>query len=108
MSTATIDNPTDAGTRRTSAQRPRQAAGDQVRPALVDARLHAETAVTDLIAATADTVRSFVPAAVLRPTEAVDHVFDLAEQALAAARRVCHELAAIMESGLDGAADRAA
>jgi hypothetical protein len=107
MSTATIENPTDSG-RRTAAPRPRQGTAQAARPALVDARLHAETAVTDLIAATADTVRAFVPAAVLRPTEAVDHAFDLAEQALAAARRVCYEIAAIMESGLDGAAQRAA
>ena len=103
MSTATIDNPTDTAARRSAAPRPRTGASDPTRPALVDARLHAETAVTDLITATADTVRSFVPAAVLRPTDAVDHAFDLAEQALAAARRVCLELASLVESGLDGA-----
>jgi hypothetical protein len=106
MSTVTVENPTDSARRPPAARRP-VPAGDP-RPALVDARLHAETAVTDLVAATADTVRAFVPAAMLRPTEAVDHTFDLAEQALAAARRVCFEVAAILESGLDGAARRAA
>ena len=107
MSTATVESSSDAAARRAPAARRPSQTGDP-RPALVDARLHAETAVTDLIAATADTVRAFVPAAVLRPTEAVDHTFDLAEQALAAARRVCFEVAAILETGLDGAARWAA
>ncbi|MGQ0847070.1 MAG: hypothetical protein ACT4QF_23370 [Sporichthyaceae bacterium] len=102
MSTATIDAPaTDAGnaTRRTPVQRPRPA--NVATPQLVEARQHAETAVTDLMAATTETVRAFVPAAVLRPTDAVDYAFDLCEQVLAGTRRICLEFAQLMESGLD-------
>ncbi len=96
MSTATIDTP-DTTTRRTpAARRPASAA----QPRLVEARQHAETAVTDLAAATTDAVRSFVPSALLRPTEAVDFAFDLAEQVLAVSRRACVEAAQVLENGL--------
>ncbi len=97
MSTATIDAP-DATTRRTPpARRPSTPAAT---PQLVAARRHAETAVSDLAAATADAVRAFVPAAMLRPTEAVDVAFDLAEHMLAVSRRACVEAAAVLENGL--------
>jgi hypothetical protein len=98
MSTATIDAP-DTSTRRTPAAR-RSPSSSSAKPQLVEARQHAETAVSDLAAAATDAVRSFVPAAVLRPTEAVDFAFDLAEQMLAVSRRACFEAAQILENGL--------
>lgn len=97
MSTATIDTPET--TRRTPAAR-RATSASAAKPQLVEARQHAETAVSDLAAAATDAVRAFVPAAVLRPTEAVDFAFDLAEQMLAISRRACFETAQILENGL--------
>lgn len=96
MSTATIDAP-DTTRRPPAARRPRPAAA---KPQLVEARHHAETAVSDLAAATTDAVRALVPAAVIRPTEAVELAFDLAEQMLAVCRRACFEAAQILENGL--------
>ena len=96
MSTATIDAPTT--TRRTpAARRPLPTSAN---PQLVEARQHAETAVSDLAAAATDAVRAFVPAAMLRPTEAVEFAFDLSEQLLAVTRRACLEAAQILENGL--------
>ena len=63
---------------------------------------HAETAITDIVTAANDALRTYLPTAVLRPTEAVEFSFDLAEHLLAGARRMCFELALILESGLDG------
>jgi hypothetical protein len=103
MSTATIDAPET--NRRPSSTRK---TGTDTQPRLVEARQHAETAMTDLVSATSETFRAFLPAAVLRPSDAVDYTFDLAEQVLAGARRVCVEVAGILESGLDGAERRAA
>lgn len=96
MSTATIDAP-DTTRRTPAARRPRPAAA---KPQLVEARHHAETAVSDLAVATTDAVRALVPAAMLRPTEAVELAFDLAEQMLAVSRRGCFEAAQILENGL--------
>jgi hypothetical protein len=99
MTTATIESAAD--TRRAApGQRTRTAA--QTSPKLVDARMHAESAVTDLFASTADTVRTLVPSALLRPSDAINTAFDLAEQCLAIARRTCLELASLVEGGLDG------
>jgi hypothetical protein len=75
---------------------------------LTEVRQHTEAAVSDLIAATADALRAFLPTAALRPTEAVDYTFDVAEQILAGTRRVFFEIAAVIESGLQGADRRAA
>jgi hypothetical protein len=44
----------------------------------------------------------------VRPTATVDAVFSLADQVLVATRRVAYEVAAVIESGIDGAANRAA
>jgi hypothetical protein len=96
MSTATIDAP-DTTRRTPTARRPGPAT---TKPQLVEARHHAETAVSDLADATTDAVRAFVPAAMLRPTEAVEFAFDLAEQMLAVSRRACFEAAQILENGL--------
>ncbi len=98
MSAATIIDPPDTATRRTpAARRPLPAAP---RPQLLEARHHAETAVSDLASAATDAVRAFVPAAVLRPTEAVQFAFDLTEQMVAVSRRACLEAAQILENGL--------
>jgi hypothetical protein len=100
MSTATIESPSETAARRTSAPRPRTA--ESARPKLVDARAHTETAITDIVTAANDAFRTYLPTAVVRPTEAVEFTFDLAEHVLAGARRLCFELALILESGLEG------
>lgn len=97
MSTATIDGPETTTRRTPAARRPSSSA---TKPQLVEARQHAETAVSDLAAAATDAVRTLVPSAVLRPTEAVDFAFDLAEQMLAVSRRACFEAAHLLENGL--------
>lgn len=99
MSTATIDAPeTTNNARRTPAAR--RPSTPSPNPQLVEARRHAETAVSDLAAATTDALRAFVPAAMLRPTEAVDFAFDLVEQLVAVSRRACFEAALVVENGL--------
>lgn len=107
MSTASIDSPDEVTSRRPGGSRSRQAAADGRRDA-GDARAHTEAAITDLVASTADAVRAFLPSAVLRPTQAVDDVFDVVEHTMVASRRICLELAAIVESGLHGTHRRAA
>ena len=104
MTTAAIDAATEGTARRTPTQRPRPAGANT--PTLVEARKHTELAVTDFVYATSDAVRAFLPAAVTRPTEAVEYAFDLAEQMLAGARRVCLELAAMVEQGTEGTVHR--
>ena len=106
MSTATVDSNHDAPTRRSNAAR-RRPLQDASRRELHEVREHTEAAVSDLMSATTDAVRAFMPTAILRPTEAVDYAFDVAEQLLAATRRICLELAAVVESGLQGAEQRA-
>lgn len=96
MSTATVEAPESTSRRTPTARR----SGSAAQPRLVEARQHAETTVTDLASAATDAVRSFVPAAILRPTEAVDFAFDLAEQMLAVSRRACVEAAQVLENGL--------
>jgi hypothetical protein len=98
MTTAAIDA-AETTNRRTPTQRPRPAGVNA--PALVEARKHTEIAVSDFVYATSDAVRAFLPAAVTRPTEAVEYAFDLAEQMLAGARRVCLELATMVEQGTE-------
>ena len=107
MSTAPSDPPTETPARRTPPSRQRQLQ-DVSRRELTEVRQHTEAAVSDLIAATSDAVRAFLPSAMLRPTEAVDYTFDVAEQMLAGTRRVFFEVAAVIESGLQGAERRAA
>jgi hypothetical protein len=106
MSTATIETTppaeTDRGTARRTTPAPRPHTADATRPKLVETRVHAETAVTDIVTAATDALRTLLPSALVRPTEAVEYTFDLAEQLLAGSRRVCFELALILESGLDG------
>jgi hypothetical protein len=106
MTTATIDAAAESTARRTPTPRTRPAGTPT--PTLVEARKHTEVALTDFVNATNDALRAFLPAAVTRPTEAVEYAFDLAEQMLAGARRVCLELAAIVEHGTEGAPHRRA
>ena len=109
MSAATVESTPESTSRRSGAgasrRRPLQ---DASRRELTEVREHTEAAVSDLIGATADAMRAFLPSAVLRPTEAVDCVFDVAEQVLAGTRRVCLEIAGVIESGLQAAENRAA
>jgi hypothetical protein len=107
VSTASVDNPAETSNRRstTSRQRPLQ---DANRPELTAAREHTEAAVTDLVSATSDALRAFLPVAVVRPTEAIDYVFDVVEQVVIGMRRVCVEIAGVVESGLQAAERRAA
>lgn len=109
MSTAAVESTSESTSRRSSAGANRRAPlQDASRRELTEVREHTEAAVSDLISATADAMRAFLPSAVLRPTEAVDYVFDVAEQVLAGTRRVCLEVAGVLESGLQGAESRAA
>ena len=107
MSTAPSEPATESPARRTPPNRQRQLQ-DVSRRELTQVREHTEAAVSDLIAASADALRAFLPSAVLRPTEAVDYTFDVAEQILAGTRRVFVEVASVIESGLQGAERRAA
>ena len=107
MSTAPSDPPAETTSRRAPANRQRQLQ-EVSRRELIEVREHTEAAVSDLISATADALRAFLPSAVMRPTEAVDYTFDVAEQLLAGTRRVFFEIAAVVESGLQGAERRAA
>ncbi|HEY2834377.1 MAG TPA: hypothetical protein VGJ14_18290 [Sporichthyaceae bacterium] len=106
MTTATIDAAAESTARRNPGQRPRPAG--TAAPSLVEVRKHTEVAVSDFVSATSDAFRAFLPAAVTRPTEAVEYAFDLAEQMLAGARRVFLELAAMVEHGMEGAQNRRA
>lgn len=106
MSTASIDS-ADATPRRPGGKGSRQLPADNRRE-LVEVRGHTEAAVTDLVAVTTDAVRAFLPSAVLRPTDTVDYMFDVLEQAVAASRRLCLEIASVVESGLQATERRAA
>lgn len=61
-----------------------------------------EEAVTQLVHSGVSTLRSLVPSALLRPTQTVELLFDVAEQFLAATRRLAFEVAQAVESGVDG------
>jgi hypothetical protein len=107
VSTATVETSTDATGRRAASSR-RRPLQDASRREITEVRAHTEAAVTDFVAATSDALRALLPSAMLRPTEAVDYSFDVAEQILAGIRRVCVEIATVIESGLQGAETRAA
>jgi hypothetical protein len=107
MSTAATETSTESTSRRSPASRQRTLQ-DASRRELTQVREHTEAAVSDLVSATTDALRAFVPAAALRPTEAVDYTFDVAEQVLAGLRRVFVEIAGVIESGLQGTERRAA
>jgi hypothetical protein len=106
VSTAAIETPAES-TRRTSSNR-RRPLQDASRRELTEVRAHTEAAVSDFVAATSDALRAFLPVAFIRPTEAVEYSFDVAEQVLTGMRRICVELAGVIESGLQGAESRAA
>ncbi len=103
MDTNANDNPTPARRSGTSSRRtsnaPLERRSERELTLASDA---AELAVVELINGSYDALRAFVPQAVLRPTQAVDYVFDLAEQMLGTSRRVCMEIASIVEAGVQG------
>jgi hypothetical protein len=101
MSAATIESPTESTPRRSGTSRKSPGQVQNTRDLML-VREHTEAAITDTVLAVNDALRAFLPAAVLRPTEAVDFGFDLAEQGLAATRRLFLEIAAMLESGLQG------
>jgi hypothetical protein len=107
VSTASVDAPAETSGRRSASnrQRPLQ---DASRRELTAAREHTEAAVSDLVAASSEALRAFLPVAVLRPTEAVDYVFDVIEQLVVGMRRVAVEIAGVVEGGVQGAERRAA
>ena len=106
MSTASAD------TQETTSRRPstgrQRVLEDASRRELTQVREHTEAAVSDFVAAVSDAFRAFLPVAVVRPTEAVEYTFDVAEQVLAGMRRICVEIADVVESGMQGAERRAA
>jgi hypothetical protein len=67
-----------------------------------------ESAVTELVHGAVQAGVSLLPTVFVRPTATVDAVFSLADQVLVATRRVAYEIASVIESGIDGAASRAA
>jgi hypothetical protein len=60
-----------------------------------------DDAVAELVRGYVRTVTILLPTAALRPTEAVDAAFDLAEQLLTLTRQTVHEAVSMVESGLD-------
>lgn len=107
MSTVETAAPeTNATTRRSTV--PGKRVGESAAPGLPEAGRNAEAAVTELMTATTETLRAFVPAAVLRPSTTMGYGFDLAEQLLSNTRRACLEMARIVETGIDNLGQRAA
>jgi hypothetical protein len=104
MSAGTLEAGTE--TRTTTARRSRTQ--DKSSQQLEESLRATEEAVVELVHGSVNVVQAFLPSAVVRPTEAVDYVFDLAEQALAVARRTAHEVASLIESGVRGVENRAA
>ena len=100
MSTAALEEGT-AAPRRTPSTRRNDARNRSSEPAL-------GLVVTDFTRDTIDGLRAVIPAAVLRPTIAVDYVFDLVEQAVQVGRRTSREVASIVEAAIEAAENRAA
>jgi hypothetical protein len=92
MSAAAIE--TDSKSRRSRAQAKTDATGTATLELPDDA-------VAELMRGYVRTVTALLPIAALRPTEAVDAAFDLAEQLLTLTRQTVHEAVSMVESGLD-------
>ncbi|HWC34463.1 MAG TPA: hypothetical protein VG650_06500 [Mycobacteriales bacterium] len=101
MSTATLEEGTAAPRRSPSTRSRNDARTRSSEPAL-------GLVVTDVARDTLDGLRAVVPAALLRPTIAVDYVFDLVEQAVSIGRRTSREVASIVEAAIEAAETRAA
>jgi hypothetical protein len=92
MSTAAIETPKT--TKSPSAQR--------ARLSVHSSQESTEEAVTQLVHGSVSTLRSLLPTAVVRPTQTIELIFDVAEQFLAATRRLALEVAQAVESGVEG------
>ncbi len=111
MSAATIDtneSTSSAARRNNGGLRGRSAAERRSQRELTQSIDATELAIVEFVNGSYDAMRAFAPQAVLRPTQAVDYVFDLAEQALSASRRFCLEIASIVEAGVQGSERSAA
>lgn len=62
-----------------------------------------ENAVLELVHGSVRVSRTLLPDVVSRPTQTVEKVFDVAEQVLAASRKVATSWARFVEGGFDGA-----
>jgi hypothetical protein len=94
MSTATIEAPKASKSSSSSTQRARLSVHTSQEPT--------EEAIAQLVHGSVSTLRSLLPTAVVRPTQTVELAFDVAEQFLAAARRLALEVAQAIESGVEG------
>ena len=93
MSTASIETP-KAPKSTPSTQR--------ARLSLHSSQESTEEAITQLVHGSVSALRSLLPTAVLRPTQTVVLLFDVAEQILAGVRRLSLEAAQAVESGVEG------
>lgn len=94
MSTAAIEAPPKAPKNGTSTQR--------ARLSIHSSQESTEEAVTQLVRSGVSTFRSLLPSALVHPTQTVELLFDVAEQFLAASRRLALEVAQAVESGVEG------
>jgi hypothetical protein len=101
MSTATVDETTSSPRRSSNSRSRSDARSRSSEPAL-------GLVVTDVARDTVDGLRSVLPPAILRPTSAVDFMFDLVEQVVSVSRRTAHEVAAVVEAAIEAAETRAA
>lgn len=92
MSTASIESP----------KPPKSAAANRARLSVHTSQESTEEAVSQLVHGCVSALRTMLPSTVLRPTQTVALVFDVAEQFLAASRRLALELAQAVEAGVEG------
>jgi hypothetical protein len=84
-----------------------QAGAHEAREARSPSTETTEQALSQLVQAWADAVRSFVPSAYLRPAEALDRLYDFTLQLLSLQRRLYRELLGATGSTVRSAQDRA-
>jgi hypothetical protein len=102
MSTATVEEPTPSA-RRSSTNRTRAEVRD-----VHTLERSLGLVVNEMSRDTVEGLRAVLPSALLRPTNAVDFVFDVLDQMVSVGRRTTHEVAAILEAGIEAAEQRAA
>ena len=73
---------------------------EQARGQLQQSIQTSEEAISQLVHAYAEAFRSFVPSAWLRPSEAIDFVYDVTSQVLGLQRRFVQELFGAVQSNL--------
>jgi hypothetical protein len=101
MSTATVEEPTPSS-RRSTPNRPRHDARDAH-----SLERSLGLVVNEMSRDTVEGLRTVLPNALLRPTDAVDLVFDVVERIVSAGRRTSTELASILEAAIEAAEQRA-